>query len=296
MFQTATAIDRHLDADEGLHSSSHPSGLTRWVTAKGQSTHSLIAQPGHHLISVVLRATRLSLRLDTAPTFDGTLRAGAVHVTRRALHARLDAPCDILHFQVPTYLLRDRLAALGAQPGALDELEGSFAGDLLMEQLARLLISEAAQLDPVYRTALTQTLVTRILQSAQTKTSAGALVKWRLLRVQSVIEARFTEPLRLRDLAAAAGLSRMHFAAQFRAATGSSPHEYLLCRRIEAAKTMMAETETSLAEIALNVGFQAQTHFTTVFKRLTATTPAQWRRSCREAAFPNIAPPTIAPL
>jgi AraC family transcriptional regulator len=92
--------------------------------------------------------------------------------------------------------------------------------------------------------------------------------------------------LSLSDLAAAAGLSRMHFAAQFRAATGSSPHEYLLCRRIEVAKTLLSETDTPLVQVALDVGFLAQAHFTTVFKRLTGDTPARWRRARRNADRP----------
>jgi AraC-like DNA-binding protein len=40
---------------------------------------------------------------------------------------------------------------------------------------------------------------------------------------------------------------------------------------------MLAETETSLVEIALSVGFQTQAHFTTVFKRFVGVTPHRWR-------------------
>ena len=73
----------------------------------------------------------------------------------------------------------------------------------------------------------------------------------------------------------------MHFAAQFRAATGCSPHEYILGRRIEIAKATLLDTDTSLAEVALSVGFRAQSHFSTVFKRLTGASPASWRRMIR---------------
>jgi AraC-like DNA-binding protein len=156
--------------------------------------------------------------------------------------------------------------------------------DALVEQLAKLLVTNCATQDPVYTMAIAQTLLTRILHMAQSRASVGALPKWRLRRVQMLIDERLAEPLTLSNLAAAAGLSRMHFASQFRAATGSSPHEYLLCRRIEAAKTLLASTQTSLAEIALEVGFLAQAHFTTVFKRLAGATPAQWRRAHHEVA------------
>jgi len=76
-----------------------------------------------------------------------------------------------------------------------------------------------------------------------------------------------------------AGLSKMHFAAQFRAATGYRPHEYLLHQRVERAKAMLSSLEMPLVEVALSVGFRAQAHFSTVFKRLTGETPGRWRRS-----------------
>jgi AraC family transcriptional regulator len=91
--------------------------------------------------------------------------------------------------------------------------------------------------------------------------------------------AHFDEPLSLADLAAVAGLSRMHFAAQFRAATGYRPHDYLLHQRIESAKAILSNTGMPLAEVAVSLGFQAQAHFSTVFKRLTGETPARWRRN-----------------
>ena len=81
----------------------------------------------------------------------------------------------------------------------------------------------------------------------------------------------------LQDMAAVAGLSRMHFAAQFRAAVGARPHEYLLRRRIERAQELLKQAEVSLVDIALTVGFQTQAHFTTVFKRVGGDTPYQWR-------------------
>jgi AraC family transcriptional regulator len=105
------------------------------------------------------------------------------------------------------------------------------------------------------------------------------LPMWRLKRVQAFVSAHIGEPLRLTDLAEAAGLSRMHFAAQFRSATGVRPHDYVLMQRVERAKTMLRSTDMPLAEIALSVGFQAQAHFCTVFKRFEAETPARWRKN-----------------
>jgi AraC-like DNA-binding protein len=104
-----------------------------------------------------------------------------------------------------------------------------------------------------------------------------SLQKWRLKRVLQYIDDHLAAKITLQDLATVAGLSRMHFAAQFRTAVGMRPHEYLLKRRIERAEELLKQAEVSLVDIALTVGFQTQAHFTTVFKRFAGDTPHQWR-------------------
>ncbi|MET3905762.1 AraC family transcriptional regulator [Bradyrhizobium sp. S3.3.6] len=103
------------------------------------------------------------------------------------------------------------------------------------------------------------------------------LQKWRLKRVIDYIDADISSKIGSRDLAAVAGLSRMHFASQFRVATGLRPHEFLLQRRIRRATELMKDSTMPIMEIALTVGFQTQAHFTTVFKRFTGCTPRSWR-------------------
>ena len=101
--------------------------------------------------------------------------------------------------------------------------------------------------------------------------------KWRLKKVRDHVQAHLASPISLADLAGVAGLSRSYLAAQFRAATGCRPHEYVLEQRVEQAKAMLAESGTPIIEVALAVGFQTQAHFSTVFKRLAGMTPARWR-------------------
>lgn len=134
--------------------------------------------------------------------------------------------------------------------------------------------------DEVLADAVRIAMLLRLMRRAEPERSAAALPAWRLKRVVSHIEEHLDQPITLHDMAGAAGLSRMHFAAQFRAATGLRPHEYLLHRRIERAQEMLREDRETLVEIALSVGFQTQAHFTTVFKRICGETPHRWR--CRE--------------
>jgi AraC-like DNA-binding protein len=113
------------------------------------------------------------------------------------------------------------------------------------------------------------------------RAKVNALPKWRLRRVEQHIAAHFERSISLSELAGVAGLSRMHFAAQFRAATGSRPREYLLNHRIEQAKSLLTTSDRPLAEIALAVGFSTQAHFSTVFKRISGETPARWRAASK---------------
>jgi len=108
------------------------------------------------------------------------------------------------------------------------------------------------------------------------------LTKWRLKRVLTHIDEHICESITLATLAKVAGLSRMYFAAQFRAATGCRPHECILRKRIKLAQQLLLETSEPLVSIALAVGFQSQAHFSTVFKRFAGLSPNQWRAANRD--------------
>jgi AraC family transcriptional regulator len=105
----------------------------------------------------------------------------------------------------------------------------------------------------------------------------GGLGALRLRRVVDYIEAHLADDIGLRDLAAQAGLSTHHFGEAFKASTGTSPHRYLVGRRIRRAKELLLGAEQSIAEIAISVGFASHSHFTDNFRRLTGTTPSRFR-------------------
>jgi AraC-like DNA-binding protein len=130
---------------------------------------------------------------------------------------------------------------------------------------------------------LVETLAPSVTDPGKAR-AAAALPKWRLVRVLSYIEKNIGERITLANLAAAAGLSRMYFAKQFRATTGMRPHDFVLRKRIERAQQMLAESSDALVDIALSVGFQTQAHFTTVFKKIAGYTPHQFRRERPKAA------------
>ena len=99
----------------------------------------------------------------------------------------------------------------------------------------------------------------------------------RLKRVLAYIEEHLAEDITVADLAEVACLSIFHFTRAFAGSMGVPPHRYVSRRRLEMAKTMIAE-RSSLAEIALDCQFSSQSSFTRAFRRATGITPAEYRR------------------
>jgi AraC family transcriptional regulator len=96
-----------------------------------------------------------------------------------------------------------------------------------------------------------------------------------------VVEERLSDDLSLEDLAAAAGLSRAHFARSFRAATGQTPYAYLRERRVARARELLASSSRPVVEVAALTGFRSQSHLGRVFKAATGMTPGEYRRRVR---------------
>jgi AraC-like DNA-binding protein len=105
-----------------------------------------------------------------------------------------------------------------------------------------------------------------------------------LQRARDLADARYSQPLRVDDMAAAAGLSRAHFSREFRRAFGESPHGYLLNRRLERAAALLCNTDQSVAEVCFAVGLRSVGSFTTSFTRSYGASPTAYR-----AAFPPAA-------
>ncbi len=65
----------------------------------------------------------------------------------------------------------------------------------------------------------------------------------------------------------------------FRASTGSPPYRYVLGRRIERAKDLLADTSLSITDVALACGFSSSAHFATAFRQAQGATPSSYRRA-----------------
>jgi AraC-like DNA-binding protein len=83
--------------------------------------------------------------------------------------------------------------------------------------------------------------------------------------------------VRSADLEAVSGLSRYELARQFRVAYGTSPHRYLLMRRLDLARRRLRQG-VPLAELALAAGFADQAHFTRTFRSAVGIPPGRYAR------------------
>jgi len=108
---------------------------------------------------------------------------------------------------------------------------------------------------------------------------SGGLAPWQLHRVTGYIVEHLAEDIELQMLANLVKLSRSHFSRAFRASTGLAPHQWLVHARINKAKELLLKCDRRLAQIAIDVGFADQAHFTRKFGRTVGESPGAWQRT-----------------
>ncbi|MEL7128926.1 MAG: DNA-binding response regulator [Pseudomonadota bacterium] len=86
------------------------------------------------------------------------------------------------------------------------------------------------------------------------------------------------QEISLKTLAEIARMSESSFSRRFKSTTGISPYQFVVQERIEEAKRLLRDTDWSLADIAIAVGFSSQSHFSTAFKKAVKLTPMSYRR------------------
>jgi len=107
----------------------------------------------------------------------------------------------------------------------------------------------------------------------------GGLSGWQRKKVAEFIEEHLAEEIRLTTLAGLVELSPYHFARAFKQSFGLPPHRYHSGRRIEHAKTLLAERTRSVTEVGLTLGFAETSSFSATFHKLTGTSPSDYRRA-----------------
>ena len=99
----------------------------------------------------------------------------------------------------------------------------------------------------------------------------------RLLRARDAMDRAYAEPLDVRSVAAVAHVSEAHFIRSFRTVFGETPHRYLQRRRVERSMFLLRETDRSITDVCLDVGFNSLGTFSRTFREIVGETPSTYR-------------------
>lgn len=249
-----------------------------------------------HCVSLNLKCASLIFHHAGRKLLHGRVPAGVVQVTAPAtrVSAVFQSAMDVLHLFVPQEALAECHDDLFHRPHAGDIVldDPKLIRDPALERLGQTLAvckTEGTALGSMFIESIGLAIVSRLVARHFAAPVArgrepSALPQWRINRVSEFVDAHLAENISLADIASSTGLTRMHFAAQFRRATGMRPHEYLLQKRIERAQQLLRTSRHSMLDVALCCGFRSQAHFTTVFKRLVGATPKHWQTNTLDAA------------
>jgi AraC-like DNA-binding protein len=150
--------------------------------------------------------------------------------------------------------------------------------ELLAEEMER----ECESAQPGYEVALRAKLLELMVYLSRAYTSTDTTEANALLRVGNVIgalENDFSKDWKLDELLSIAHMSRSNVMRVFRKATGQTPIEYLVRLRIQRAMELLRNTDLTITEIALEVGFNDSNYFTRQFRRALGESPRSFRQT-----------------
>ena len=155
--------------------------------------------------------------------------------------------------------------------------------DARIEHIAWALEAERAESFPsgsLFAESLALGLAVHLLSgTAPGQDKMRALSSRQVARLTEYIDAHIDRDLSLARLSSVAGLSATHLKAQFRLATGVPVHAFVVQKRVERARVLLARGELPIAQVALEAGFAHQSHMARWMKRLLGVAPSSLRRA-----------------
>ncbi|HEX5403105.1 MAG TPA: AraC family transcriptional regulator [Pseudonocardiaceae bacterium] len=208
-----------------------------------------------------------------------------LHPAGQPLTVELGGQLDTVHVYLADAALQNATDD-GASVELAEELGST---DPLVEQLMLTLDGVVRRWEPAARTYVDHVgglLAAHLIQRHSTRRAdrrppepVSGLTGSEVARVREVMVNRLAEPLPLADLAAITGLSVSQFTRRFKAATGQTPHRFLVRLRVDAACRLLRAGSPPIAEVAAMCGFSHQEHLTRVMRSQLGTTPAVLRRN-----------------
>lgn len=279
---------------EGTPFASDDVVMTGWSTPCADQYQEFISKGahGHHTLTWLRRRSSGTFYCGTQAICRGEASPSTMTLVGPDRDCRIiirDA-CSVFRLYIPQSLLTDCRASLERRwdGGAVELTDARLLRDPVVDTLVRALASMdlmSSHYASLYVNSISMAIAARLI-TIDSKSSVpnwrqakGVLSSRRLDLVKEYIASRIGDAIQLSELAAVADLSRMHFSAQFRAATGLTPHKYVQLQRISRAQDLLLGPGASIVDVAMTVGFQTQAHFTVVFKRILGDTPDKWRKN-----------------
>ncbi len=132
--------------------------------------------------------------------------------------------------------------------------------------------------------AYMEILIIRLMRNTslavQTESSAAA-GNHQCAAIRRYIDLNFKEPLTLEQLSEEAHMNKYYLAHVFKREYGVSPINYMISRRIDESKYLMAETDLSLSQIAQLLGFSSSSYFSQVFRKMNGISPMEYRQKSK---------------
>ncbi len=262
----------------------------RRVCAAGRDDDPWTYQDEHTLgLFLSPRPFRFSHRQDNR-THTGLYRKGDLLITpaNSILSTQAEGDVEILQIRLQDAFVSQVAGETLGQDGDRIELMQTFqARDQQIDAIATLLLTELYQEsfgNQLYAGSLANMLAVHLLRHhattrPQLPAYVGGLPQRQLLQILDYIDAHLGSEITLAELAKLIDTSQFHFGRLFKQSLGLSPYQYLLQQRIERAKTLLKQTDKPIGEIALDCGFNSQSHLGRKFRQLTRMTPKAYRTS-----------------
>ncbi len=261
-------------------------GIGAALWERNDTAEARYVEPGHHTLSLYLEGgTGNRRRYGASAAPNGGPGSLCVMPAGVSTDWDVSGPICMFHLYIPrTAFDRAVVEGLDADPAAVSLRDETFVRDQTIETVIRSAILPLRWEEPADRIAashagrmLTAYLVSRFSERpVKAALARGGLSPAVLRRVVDFVEAHLDAPLTIDELAAIGGLSPYHFARAFKRSVGESPHRFVLRRRIERAKILIATDRLPLAEVAIAVGFSSQSHFTVRFREVVGLTPKRF--------------------
>ena len=256
----------------------HPIGECE--TSKGLPYHVLVFELGS--------VSRQVMRLDSQE-YDSSLARGNFFLIPAGapFFGACESADEVLAFIIkPTFLESLALAVNPTQPERV-ELIGTFKRrDQQIEEIVHCFQRET-QIENwgnrLYLESLTNLLAIHLLRNYSSRIPKPSKLKrglseLKLSQVLDYIDANLDQEIRLADLAQVVNLNPCYFSSLFKLSTGISPWRYITQRRLERAKKLLKHHHCSISAIAVQCGFSSQSHLTHQFRKMTGTTPNEYRQ------------------